>query len=64
MPTIDAQDDLRLLSIEQALAMTGLSRTTFYRLRRDGDIRTVKVGSRTLVPVKSLRDWMEGLTYA
>jgi excisionase family DNA binding protein len=48
-------NDLRLLvNIEQARAAIGLGRTKFYELIKDGQIRIVRIGNRTLVPVSEL----------
>ena len=43
------------LGIEQACRVTGLGRSTLYRLIGEGRLQTVKIGSRRLVLVESLR---------
>lgn len=42
------------LRVEEAARSLGLSRTGLYRLIREGKIRVVKVGSRTVIPVSAL----------
>jgi excisionase family DNA binding protein len=37
------------VTVATALAVTGLGRTKFYQLVKDGRIRTVAIGRRTLV---------------
>jgi len=48
------------LSIQEAAKMLGISRPHFYPLIREGKVRTVKNGRRTLVSVQSLRDFVDG----
>ncbi|MEO6092860.1 MAG: helix-turn-helix domain-containing protein [Novosphingobium sp.] len=43
-------------TIEGAKAATGLGKTKLYELIKEGRLQTVKVGTRTLVKVDSLRD--------
>ena len=43
-------------TIDGAKAATGLGKTKIYELIGQGRIKTVKIGSRTLVKVDSLRD--------
>lgn len=42
-------------TIREAISATGLGKTTPYKLIGDGRIRSVKVGTRTLVPASDLR---------
>ncbi len=42
------------VSIPKACAALGLGRTTFYALVKAGQIRVVKLGRRTLVPMEEL----------
>lgn len=50
-----------LVSVEDAAVMVALCRATVFRLIGSGEIRTVKYGRRTLVPVQSLREWAASL---
>lgn len=45
------QPDLKpiMVTVPTALAVTGLGRTKFYELVKEGRIRTIAVGRRTLV---------------
>jgi excisionase family DNA binding protein len=42
------------VTVPVALAITGIGRTKFYELVKDGRIRTLKIGTRTLVVYASL----------
>ena len=42
-------------TIDGALKATGLGRTKFHALVNEGRIETIKIGTRTLVKVDSLR---------
>ena len=48
------------VSIQDAAKMLGISKPHFYPLVKEGKIRTVKIGRRTLVSVQSLRDFVDG----
>jgi len=48
------------VSIQEAAKMLGISKPHFYPLMKEGKVRTVKVGRRTLVSVQSLRDFVDG----
>ena len=50
------------VSIQEAAKMLGISKPHFYPLVKEGKVRTVKVGRRTLVSVQSLRDFVDGKT--
>ena len=38
----------------------GIDRKTFLPLIENGDVRTVKIGTRIIVSVQSLRDFVDG----
>ena len=44
--------------IPEACRLTGIGRSKLYELIRAGDIRTVKVGTITLIPVASLTEFL------
>jgi excisionase family DNA binding protein len=46
--------------IPEAVRLTGLSRSRIYELMASGDIQFAKVGSSTLIMVRSLRQFIEG----
>lgn len=48
-------------TVRQACAALGLGRTTFYSLIRAGQVRAVKSGRRTLIPVPRLRAYLANL---
>jgi excisionase family DNA binding protein len=49
------------VSVKAAAEMTGLSRWTIYQLLDNGDVASVYKGSRRLVLVESLRDYIANL---
>lgn len=46
--------------IKDAVAATGLSRQTLYRLIGRGEIATFKIGARTLILESVLRGFLQG----
>ncbi len=50
----------RLLSIAEAAEACGLSRSTFYGLMGRGEIRSISIGRRRLIPESALREFMDG----
>lgn len=44
--------------INSACYRAGIGRTKLYQLIRDGEIKTIKVGRRTLVPESELQKWL------
>jgi excisionase family DNA binding protein len=44
--------------IPEAWRLTGIGRSKLYELTRAGEIRTIKVGSITLIPVASLTEFL------
>lgn len=49
------------VSIPDAIAVSGLSRSEIYRRLAAGDIRAVKSGARTLIPMESLKAYLASL---
>ncbi|HUH70314.1 MAG TPA: DNA-binding protein [Mycobacterium sp.] len=47
-------DNDRLLTIPEAIAALRIGRSHFFNLKRQGRIRTVRLGSRTLVPQREI----------
>lgn len=47
------------VKVREAVRLSGLSRSRIYELMRSGDIAYAKVGSSTLILVKSLRSFIE-----
>lgn len=45
--------------IREACAATGLGRSTLYRLIDEGQIKTFKIGARTLILYRVLQDFLE-----
>ncbi|MGZ4936898.1 MAG: helix-turn-helix domain-containing protein [Halobacteriota archaeon] len=47
------------LSVEHAARLIGVSRSTVYRLVRDGELRAIRVGTRVLILKKPLMEMLE-----
>ena len=45
-------------SIAEAVKATGIGRTSIFAEIKAGRLHAVKVGSRTIVPIQSLRGWL------
>ena len=54
-----ADDDRLVLTIEEAGKLLGLGRSGTYEAARRGDIPTLKIGSRILVPKVALLKLLE-----
>jgi excisionase family DNA binding protein len=52
------KEEALTLSIEHAARLIGVSRTTAYRMVRDGDLRAIRVGRRVLVLKKPLMEML------
>ena len=50
-----------LLSVADFMATTGLGRTKAYELIGNGEIETVTIGRRRMIPAASLGAWIERL---
>jgi excisionase family DNA binding protein len=56
------EDGQALLSVAEARKqLGGISKWTFYRLKRDGKIETVKIGSRTFIAASDIAMFIERL---
>lgn len=49
------------LTVSEAAKVIGLSRSRFYMELAAGRITAKKCGTRTLIPIDSLREWLAGL---
>ena len=50
------------VTIPQACKLTGLGRSTIYRLFDDGKLQRLKAGSRTLIKMDDLEAYIESLS--
>jgi len=50
------------VTIPQACSITGLGRSTIYRLFDDGKLKRLKVGTRTLIRVGDLERYIDSLS--
>ncbi|MGZ4904827.1 MAG: helix-turn-helix domain-containing protein [Halobacteriota archaeon] len=53
------KDEALTLSVEHAARLIGVSRSTVYRLVRDGELRAIRVGTRVLILKKPLMEMLE-----
>lgn len=54
--------DLRqMLEVHEARARLRIGHTKFYELLRTGELRSVKIGSRRLIPSDALDEYMDRL---
>lgn len=49
----------KALSVQMAAQMLGISRSMIHKLIRLGELRSVKAGTRTLVPVAAVDEFIE-----
>lgn len=49
------------LSVAEAAAQAGISRTFLYERIASGELATIKLGKRRLIRVEALRRWLERL---
>ncbi|MDR3474055.1 MAG: excisionase family DNA-binding protein [Devosia sp.] len=50
-----------LLSVREFCVRNGISRAHFYNLVQRGDLRFVKVGGKTLIPIAVETDWLTAI---
>jgi excisionase family DNA binding protein len=53
--------DITLFTIDEAAARLRVSRWSVYNLIRSGELRTIKIGRRRLVPSDALTECLEHL---
>ena len=54
------KEDRLTYNVEEAGVLLGLSRTSAFEAVRRGDIPTIRIGRRILVPRKALEKMLEG----
>lgn len=47
-----------MLTVEEACQYLRISKWTLYRLIQSGTLRTIKIGSRRLIPMQALQDFV------
>ncbi len=47
------------VSIKEFLGAFPIGPTLFHRLQKEGQILTIKIGSRTLIPLTALEAWLD-----
>jgi excisionase family DNA binding protein len=59
--TVEALADRQLaVSVEEGAKRLGISRTAMFGLIGSGQVRSIKVGKRRIVPVSALREFLDG----
>ena len=53
-----------LLRVEEAAKALSIGRTTMYELIRSGEVETVTIGARRLVPLKALERYVDSIMVA
>jgi excisionase family DNA binding protein len=51
-------------TVRDVLALTGIGKTTFYKLLKNGQLSTRKLGNQTVVLRADLNSFLEGLPLA
>ena len=49
------------ISVDEAAAMLGISRTSAYEYVRTGQLPAIRMGRRLLVPLKAINNLLDGL---
>jgi excisionase family DNA binding protein len=60
MPTNTLEEKRRALSPREAERTLGISHATLYRLIKDGKLKTIKLGSRRLIPIDAIDALLAG----
>jgi excisionase family DNA binding protein len=60
MSQSEQSTERRALSIQEAAKSCGLSRATLYRLIANGQLATLKIGARRLVPIAAIDALLSG----
>ena len=55
---LDKQIEPLSVSTSEAARLLGVSRPTIYELMQNGGLPWFKVGTRTLLPVSGLKEWV------
>lgn len=58
------QDNQVALSINEVAKRTSIGRSTIFSAIRDGKLRAVKVGNRTLIRIEDLKAFLDSLPLA
>jgi excisionase family DNA binding protein len=54
----------RTLTVEEAAKELGISKASAYEAARTGELPTIRIGKRILVPVAALERMLEGAAHA
>ena len=53
-------DEVKAVRAAQASRITGLSERTIWRLCASGQLRTIKIGRATVIPISSIDELLQG----
>jgi excisionase family DNA binding protein len=48
------------LNVENAAKALSISRTMLFRILKDGQLRSVMIGNRRIIPVQAIKDYLNG----
>lgn len=54
-------DQRRLLSVEEAAARAGIARSRLYLLMREGEVDSIRLGRRRLIPLEAIDGFVDRL---
>lgn len=54
-------NNIRLVSVKEAIEIMGIKRTKFYEEVKAGNIVLKKLGTRSLCPIDSIHKWIDSL---
>jgi excisionase family DNA binding protein len=61
-PNPSPDDEIQLYRVADALRILGIGRTSFYQLVQNGDLKTVRIRGRVLVPRKIIQQFVGSLS--
>lgn len=62
--TPDIRNPERLIPLSEARDHLGIGRTSIFKLMRNGELKAVKIGRKTLIPSSELTRFQNGLPAA
>lgn len=62
MPELSNVDSPAAVSVMQAARMLGISRAAAYNYVKSGELESVRLGGRVLIPIHRLRAFLDGET--
>jgi excisionase family DNA binding protein len=60
-PSVQPADPRLAFTVKEVRKLVGISNATLYKVIGRRELRVVKMGGRTLIMAKDLREWLDGL---